>query len=168
MAFTYTILVVANRTADSDELLAALQAHAEQRPTKFVLLVPAPGTGPSGREAATEAMERALAHMREAGLDVEGKVGHHDPIDAVSDVWDPQVFDEVIVSTLPGAASKWLQSDLPHRIARITDAQVTHVIASDRREPETTAVPVHEKQGLLSPLSVLTWGGKPRPSGDGT
>ena len=161
MAFTYTILVVANRTADSDELRAALQAHAGQRATRFVLLVPAPAAGPEGRAAGRESLDRALAGLREAGLEVEGLVGHHDPFDAVSDAWDPQRFDEVIVSTLPGAASRWLQIDLPHRVARLTDVRVTHVLASDRREPAVTAVPAREKQGLLSPLSVLTWGGSP-------
>jgi hypothetical protein len=161
MAFTFSILVVANRTADSDELLAALKVHTERRPTTFTLLVPAPAAGPAGREAGAEVLERALKTMREAGLEVDGQVGHHDPIDAVNDVWDPKRFDEVIVSTLPGAASKWLQVDLPHRVARITGVQVTHVIASDRRAPEITTPPVHEKQGLLSPLSVLTWGRTP-------
>ena len=162
MAFTYSILVVANRTADSDELLAALKELAERRPTQFTLLVPVPTAGPAGREAGQDALDRALEAIRAAGLEVQGRVGHHDPIDAVSDVWDPQSFDEVIVSTLPGASSKWLQFDLPHRVARMTDCQVTHVIASDRRAPETTAAPVHDKRGLLSPLSVLTWGGSPR------
>ena len=165
MAFTFSILVVANRTADSDELLAALKAHTESHPTTFTLLVPAPAAGPAGREAGKETLERALAAMRDKGLEVEGQVGHHDPIAAVDDMWDPKRFDEVIVSTLPGAASKWLQVDLPHRVARMTGVQVTHVIASDRRAPEITTPPVHEKQGLLSPLSVLTWGGGPR---DGT
>src|SRR5688572_21028205 len=117
MAFTYTILVVANRTADSDELRAALVAHAERRPTAFVLLVPAPVAGPEGRAAAQEAVDRAVEGLREAGLEIGGTVGHHDPFDAVSDLWDPQRFDEVIVSTLPGAASRWLQVDLPHRVA---------------------------------------------------
>jgi hypothetical protein len=165
MAFKFSILVVANRTADSDELLAALKAHTERHPTTYTLLVPAPAAGPAGREAGKEALERSLAAMREAELEVEGQVGHHDPIDAVSDVWDPKRFDEVIVSTLPGASSKWLQVDLPHRVARMTGVQVTHVIASDRRAPEITTPQVREKQGLLSPLSVLTWGGSP---GDGT
>jgi hypothetical protein len=170
MAFTYSILVVANRTADSDELRDALRAHAERRPTRFLLLVPAPAPGPAGREAAMESLQRALEHLREAGLEIEGTVGHSDPIDAVSDVWDPKEFDEVIVSTLPGAASRWLQFDLPHRVARMTGVQVTHVIAADRREPAVTAPPAHEKQGLLRPLSVLTWGGTPpeerRPAGE--
>ncbi len=159
MTFIYSILVVANRTADSDELLSALKTHNERLPTDFTLLVPAPAPGPAGRQAAQEQLDRALGAMRDAGLKVEGLVGHHQPVDAVADVWDPQRFDAVIVATLPGAASKWLQFDLPHRIARLTDAQVTHVIASDRRRPEVTAPPEHEKQGLLSPLSVLTWGG---------
>ena len=35
MAFKYTILVVANRTADSEELRAALDAHAARRPTTY-------------------------------------------------------------------------------------------------------------------------------------
>lgn len=163
MAFTYSILVVASRTADSEELLEALRRHHERLPTNFTLLVPAPGPGPEAREAAGEQLDRAVAAMREAGLKVEGVVGNHQPIDAVHEIWDPRRFDAVIVSTLPGAASTWLQYDLPHRIARLTDAQVTHVIASDRREPQITAPPAHEKQGLLSPLSVLTWGGS---SGD--
>jgi GABA permease len=160
MAFAYTILVVANRTADSDELRAALSAHAERRPTRFVLLVPATAGGPAGREAARQSAQRALEHLRAAGLEVDARVGHHDPVDAVSDVWDPREYDEVVVSTLPGAASRWLQCDLPHRVARMTDVQVTHVVASDRREPELSPAPVRERHGILSPLSVLSWGGE--------
>jgi hypothetical protein len=55
--------------------------------------------------------------------------------------------------------SKWLQSDLPHRIARMTGVQVTHVVAVEHRDPVIEAAPAHEKKGVLSPLSVLTWGG---------
>src|SRR3954463_7614381 len=165
MAFTYSVLVVANRTADSDELLAALRTHDERLPTEFTLLVPAPAVGPPGREAAQEQLDRALTAMGEAGLNVAGAGGAHDPLDAVSEVWDPKRFDAVIVSTLPGAASRWLQVDLPHRVARMTGVQGTHVIASARRAPEISPPRVHEKQGLLSPLSVLTGGGGP---GDGT
>ena len=113
MAFTFSILVVANRTADSDELVSAMRSLADRRPTEFRLLVPAPAVGPAGREAGREALERGLEAMRAAGLEVEGSVGHHDPVDAVSDVWDPKAFDEVLVSTLPGAASRWLQIERP-------------------------------------------------------
>jgi hypothetical protein len=68
----------------------------------------------------------------------------------------------VVVSTLPGQTSKWLQTDLPHRIARMTGCQVTHVITLERREFDAEAPPAHEKHGVLSPLSVLSWGGRRR------
>src|SRR2546423_3804362 len=130
MAFTYSILVVAKRTADSDELAEALGQLAEQRSTRFVLLVPAQAPGPAAREEAEREVGRALDRLREAGLEVEGRVGHPDPVDCVDDAWDPREYDEIVVSTLPGASSKWLQVDVPHRIARVTGAPVRHVLAS--------------------------------------
>lgn len=159
VAFTYSILVVAKRTADSAELLQALRELAAERATRYTVVVPTASAGPAARKEAQVALDRALAGMREAGLEVTGRVGHSDPVDAVNDVWDPREFDEIVVSTLPGAASNWLQFDVPHRIARVTGAPVRHVLASDRREPVATQVPRREKAGVLSPLTVLTWGG---------
>ena len=159
MAFTYSILVVAKRTADSDELLAALRELAAERPTRFTLLVPAQAAGPAAREEAEATAAAALERLRDSGLEAECLAGHHDPVDAVTDVWDPKEYDEIVVSTLPGAASKWLQFDVPHRIARLTGVQVRHVLASDRREPAHSPAPEREAQGVLAPLSVLTWGG---------
>ena len=160
MAFTYSFLVVAKRTADSDELLEALRQLAAERPTRFTLLVPAAAPGPAAREEAESVAAAAHGRLREAGLEAECQAGHHDPVDAVTDVWDPKEYDEIVVSTLPGAASKWLQFDVPHRIARVTGVPVRHVLASDRREPEHSAPPTRERSGVLSPLSVLTWGGR--------
>jgi len=159
MAFLYSVLVVASRTAASDELVAALRARAERGPVRFTLLVPARAAGPQAREAATQQLELALERMRAAGLDVEGRIGGSDPIAAVGDAWDPKEFDEVVVSTLPGATSRWLQVDLPHRVARMTGVQVTHVLSSERRPAASEQVAERDRPGLLSPLSVLTWGG---------
>jgi len=160
MAFTYSFLVVAKRTADSDELLEALLQLAAERPTRFTLVVPAAAPGPAAREEAESVAAAAHGRLREAGLEAECRAGHHDPVDAVTDVWDPKEYDEIVVSTLPGATSKWLQYDVPHRVARVTGAPVRHVLASDRREPEHSAPPTRERSGVLSPLSVLTWGGR--------
>jgi hypothetical protein len=159
MAFKFSILVVANRTAQSEELLDALRAHAERRSTRFTLLVPAQAPGPESREAAEATLNGALEGMRAAGLEVDGRVGRSEPVSAVTDAWDPKEFDEVIVSTLPGQASKWLQVDLPHRVARITGVQVTHVLSSEpKKQGVRGPAPKHE-QGVLGPLSVLSWGG---------
>ena len=163
MAFTFSILVVANRTAQSDELLEALRAHAERRATRFTLLVPAQAPGPQSREAAQATLDGALERMRDAGLEAKGRVGRPDAVGAVRDIWDPREFDEVIVSTLPGQASKWLEVDVPHRVARFTGVQVTHVLSSEpKKQGAKGQAPKHEKRGVLSPLAVLSWGGSPR------
>lgn len=159
MAFKYQVLVVANRTADSPELLDALRARAENDSVAFTLLVPARAVGPQGREEAHRTMTGAVERMRQAGLEVEGVVGHADPIDAVFETWDPKRFDEVIVSTLPGAASRWLEVDLPHRVARHTGVTVRHVLAQEPRRAEAEPVRARERSGVLTPLNVLTWGG---------
>jgi hypothetical protein len=153
----FKILVVANQTAASDDLLDAMRHHAERGTTRFTLLVPAVPTAPP--EAAKQTLQNATTRMRDAGLEVEGTIGYGDPFEVFQETWDPRQFDEVIVSTLPGQMSKWLQTDLPHRIARMTGCQVTHVVTMERTEPVVEAPPVHEKHGVLSPLSVLTWGG---------
>lgn len=46
-------------------------------------------------------------------------------------------FDEVIVSTLPPGASRWLRLDLLHRVERRFDLPVTHVVgeAAPSRAP---------------------------------
>jgi hypothetical protein len=56
--------------------------------------------------------------------------------------------------------SKWLQADLPHRVERITGAPVTHVLSEPPKpEHETIRARAAEKKGVMSPLSVLGWGG---------
>ena len=154
------VLVVAHITAISDELLGALRRRAEEGPARFTLLVPAQVAGREGREAARERLEAALERMRGAGLDADGQVGPPDPTAAVHAIWDPARFDEVVVSTLPTGASKWLRIDLPHRVERLTGVPVTHVVAEEPKQPPPgTRPPEHGEYGILSPLAPLTWGG---------
>ena len=78
-------------------------------------------------------LDAALAAWREAGIEAEGICGDANPMDAVAETWDPRRHDEVIVSTLPGQSSRWIAGDLPARVARLTGAPVTHVVANDMR-----------------------------------
>ena len=116
------VAVVADTHVDDDgwgsppELLAALQARHEKGPMVPTLLMPATRNGFAGKEEAGERLETVLTHWREAGLSAQGVVGDPDPAVAVHETWDPREFDEVIVSTPPGSTSKWMQSDLPHRV----------------------------------------------------
>src|SRR3954471_468210 len=159
MAYVTRVLVIANVTSASDDLIAALRARTERSPASFHLLMPATDPGISGREALRPQLDAALARWREAGLDADGEVGDQDPTVAVSEAWDPRRFDEVIVSTLPGASSKWMRHDLPHRVARITDCQTTHVLARDPAAATPVEYrPVERQKSDPGLLSVLAWG----------
>lgn len=130
------VLVVANRTAESDELLEALKERAAEGPASFTLLVPATAHGvawagdmDSGVEEADAHLSGALARLRKAGIEVEGKVGDQDPMAAVGDEIRVGSYSEVIVSTLPTHLSRWLKLDLPRRVERSTGLPVRHVEA---------------------------------------
>jgi hypothetical protein len=157
MAWKFSVLVMANVTATSDELLAAMKRKLERGQCEFTLLVPATGGGQEGRDAAQAGLDAALERMRSEGLSVEGKIGDPDPVAAVHDIWDPMRFDEVLISTLPTGASRWLAVDLPHRVEKLTGVQVEHVVAEPPRpEARTERVPRRESSGLLTPLTAIT------------
>jgi len=152
MAWEFSLLVVANVTAGSDELLDCLRDRAERGACRFTLVMPA-----SGAEARTRS-EAALDQMREAGLEnVEGRVGDPDPIVAVMDIWDPMKFDEIIVSTLPTGSSRWMGIDLPHRLEKLTAVPVRHVVSKPPpAEAPTGPPPEHpQRMGVLAALGAL-------------
>src|SRR3954447_5262104 len=98
------ILVVANRTAESSELLEAMKSKGTEH--EYVLVVPAGGSGlekaadpDAAREHTLPHLDAALEKMRGEGLNVEGKVGDTDPIAAVQDAANFDTFDEIIIST---------------------------------------------------------------------
>jgi len=154
-----SFLVVANVTATSDELIELLTARAAQEPADFTLVIPATPFG-GGREAALKKLGEALAQLREAGLEVDGAVGNADPILAVTDAWDPKRYDEIVVSTLPMRFSKWLHAGLPERIAKLTDAPVTHVVSQPPKPEHQVAPPPASPDRSMGPLSVLSWGAR--------
>ncbi|HET9196791.1 MAG TPA: hypothetical protein VFN92_00875 [Solirubrobacterales bacterium] len=137
------ILVVANRTADSPDLIAALRERAAEEPTGYTLLVPAVPHGlawaadmKAGWSEAASRAERAGGRIREAGLELEEViVGDPDPFAAVGDVLHAREFDAVVVSTLPRTISRWLAIGLPARLRRTVDLPVAAVNAHQWRQP---------------------------------
>ena len=153
------VLVLANVTAASGDLIDAIKQRAAKGPIEVTLLMPGQGPGLSGKEAVRGRLDAALAAWREAGIEAEGICGDANPLDALAETWDPRRHDEVIVSTLPGQSSRWIQGDLPGRVGKFTGAPVTHVVANDMRpEPHTGPPPEHETSPL-GPLGVLGWAG---------
>ena len=164
MVWRTNVLVVANVTATSRELMAALTARANREPASFTLIVPATPFG-GGRAAALEMLGDAIGQLRGGGLEVDGKVGNADPVVAVTEAWDPKLYDEIIVSTLPMSVSKWLHAGLPERIVKMTGAPVTHIVSQPPKPAVETVAP-RERQNrgvVMGPLSVLGWGANKRP-----
>jgi hypothetical protein len=110
------VLIVAHRTAATPLLLNAVRARAARSPCSFTLLVPRPYWDPDTEEAAAT-LELAIPLLEEsAGGHVEGIIGDNDPFVAVRNAVTRLGVDEIIISTLPARASRWLRRDLPHRV----------------------------------------------------
>jgi hypothetical protein len=138
MAAKARVLVVANRTAESPELLEALRTRTMHGPCEFTLLIPSTPHGlawaadmHAGGDEAEQHREAFVQELREEGLDVAGaKVGDPDPLAAISDECNFNEYDELIVSTLPLRVSKWLHVDLPRKAEAATGLPVQHVVGS--------------------------------------
>src|SRR3954470_24281576 len=135
------VLVVANRTAASDELIAAMRERAAQGPVRFTLVVPATPSGlawaadmSAGIPEARRQMAAAADRLRDSGLWIDDvRLGSPEPLAAVPAATNFESFSEVIVCTLPSRMSRWLKLCLPHRVQRTTGLPVTHVVAERRR-----------------------------------
>ena len=142
-------LVIANQTLAEAELTEAIRQRMEAGPSSFYLLVPNTDHGdlaarisrsaPLGAsvadatadhlatEHAQHRLGQLLHDLENQGADAEGDVGEADPIAAVDNLLATRQFDEIILSTLPQHVSKWLRTDLPHRLHRHTGLPVTTI-----------------------------------------
>jgi hypothetical protein len=145
------ILVVANRTLGSSDLLQSIQDRMTKGPCEFTLLVPA--TAHAHRESTMETLTRRITNMpvtneargaeesdynharqrvefgieqlQKLGAEVDGEVGNANPARAVEDALSRRKYDEIILSTLPRGVGRWLSQDLPHRVRRMFKGPVT-------------------------------------------
>ena len=134
------VLVVAHKTAATPALLQAVRERAAKGRTAFTLLVPNAAHGlhalvdaeDQGSSEAEQVLELALPLLEEAaGAPVAGMIGDPSPMNAIADAINLHGFDEVILSTLPARASKWLKLDLPSKVSGL-GLPVTTVTARGR------------------------------------
>jgi hypothetical protein len=129
-------LVVANQTLRGEHLLDELRRRIGQGPCRFHIVVPAnrnpPGwthTLDQARAIAQERLQEAIDQFAGLGAEVDGQVGDERPLDAMLDALRRWPCDEVILSTLPAGASRWLRMDLVSRASRVLPIPLTHVEA---------------------------------------
>lgn len=130
-------LVVANQTLGGQHLEHEIGKRLAAGRCSFHVVVPAT---PSSEHAtwvegeaklmARERLDAALARFRALGAEADGEVGDGRPLLAIGDALRHGNYDEIILSTLPAGASRWLKLDLLHRVERQFDVPVTHVVAA--------------------------------------
>jgi hypothetical protein len=150
------ILVVANRTLGSSDLLQSIRDRMTKGPCEFTVLVPAiphahrestletltrritnlpvtdeaRGAEEADYEHARGRVEFGIEQLQKLGAEVDGEVGNANPFKAVEDALSRRKYDEIILSTLPNRVGGWLSQDLPHKVKRKFKGTVTVVAVS--------------------------------------
>ena len=123
------VLVIANQTVVSPELLDRIRARAKQGDVSFLIV--APQSDGEQTEDADRRLHRALSELRSEGIDVHEQVVHPDPYTAARQAVHDERVDEIIVSTFPGERSGWLRRDLVERLKKDTGLPVDHVVSAN-------------------------------------
>ena len=154
------VLVVANETVDAPKLREALAAHGDDLHVTVVSPVNEPKRGyvvytDTRRASARRRLERALDHLREAGIPADGYVVEADPAAAARDALatlEPAV-DEILVSTHPEENSGWLRRGVLDRIrASAGDVPVEHLVAGPGGPDEKNVLVIANETVLGEPL----------------
>ena len=127
------VLVIANQTVVSPELLARIRARAAQGEASFLIV--APQSDGEQQDDADRRLRRALSELRGEGIDVDGQVVNPDPYTAARQAVHDERVDEIIVSTFPGERSGWLRRDLVERLRKDTGLPVDHVVSANNPVP---------------------------------
>jgi hypothetical protein len=133
-------LVVATQTVDSPDLIGRLKTLHAERPHRYTFICPR--SGDLSREEVCARLASTMAEMYRSDIDATGQPMSPDPFDAVKNAIEHYRIDEILISTLTGETSKWLQEDLIGRVREISDKPVEHLEAG--RPPEAVAAAVAE------------------------
>jgi hypothetical protein len=133
-------LVVATQTVDSPDLIERLKTLNAERPHRYTFICPR--SGDLSREEVCAKLASTMAEMYRSDIDATGQPMSPDPFDAVKNAIEHYRIDEILISTLTGETSKWLQEDLIGRVREISDKPVEHLEAG--RPPEAVAAAVAE------------------------
>ncbi len=123
------VLVIANETIVSDELLDTIRARAKQGSASFLLVAPQSDDEGADESSAERRLRLALTELRSEGIDAHGQIVHPDPFTAALHATNDERIDEIIVSTFPGERSGWLRRDLVARLRKETGLPVQHIVS---------------------------------------
>jgi hypothetical protein len=120
-------LVVATQTVAGADLVAHLKRKAAERPHRYTFI--SPPSGQLSREEVCERLARTLAELYRSDIDATGQPMSPAPLAAIENAIEHYRVDEVLISTLAGEHSKWLEEGLIDQVRAMTDKPVEHVEA---------------------------------------
>jgi hypothetical protein len=131
-------LVVATQTVDSPDLVQRLQERHREQPHRYTFI--APRSGELSREEVSAKLASTLAQLYRDEIDATGQPMSPDPFHAVENAIRHYRVDDILISTLSGETSKWLEEDLIGRVREVTDKPVEHLEAGRPAEAVAAAV----------------------------
>jgi hypothetical protein len=123
-------LVAANLTVAADELVRGLKAKADERPSRFIVVVPQDSGDGRAAAAARERLRSLLDSLEGTGIVVAGTIGDPDPYTAIMNALQFFSVTDIVISTLPEASSKWLAENLVERVQRASGKPVEHIVST--------------------------------------
>jgi hypothetical protein len=135
-------LVVATQTVNSKDLVGRLEERAKDKPHRYTFICPR--SGAISREEVCSRLAATLAEMYRNEIDATGQPMSPDPFHAVENAIEHYRIDDILISTLKGEQSKWLEEGLIEKVQAITDKPVEHIEsgtepAASTRQPEPVA-----------------------------
>jgi hypothetical protein len=128
-------LVVATRTVASGDLMRHLKEKASEQPHRYTII--SPPSGDLTREEVCARLATALAELYRSDIDATGQPMSPAPLAAVQNAVEHYRVDEILISTLAGEQSKWLQEGLIEKVKGLTDKPVEHVESGEGRTADS-------------------------------
>jgi len=133
-------LVVATRTVASAELIEKLKSKVSASPHRYTVI--SPRSGDLSREDVCDRLARLLAELYRNEIDATGQPMSPEPFAAIQNAVEHYRVDEILISTLEGQQSKWLEEGLIEKVKGITDTPIEHLEATDApAAPEVPDLP---------------------------
>ena len=142
-AAPHRVLVLANETANSKELLDELRRIGADKDARYFVVVPASPIetgvaathGPldlwdATQQAAQARLDHTLSILRSDHLEADGTLGDQRPLRALAKAVDTFNPDQIVIATLPPEYSVWHRFDVVDRARAEHGLPVTHVVVT--------------------------------------
>jgi hypothetical protein len=130
-------LVVATQTVNSKDLVDRLKQRAAESPHRYTFICPR--SGAISREDVNSRLAATLAEMYRDEVDATGQPMSPDPFSAIKNAIEHYRIDDILISTLRGEQSKWLEEGLIEKVKNVTDKPLEHVESGTEPASATTA-----------------------------